>query len=336
LKKLLEEILTADGIDATFESRTKTVQSFEEKIARIGKSYLNPNEDVTDFAGIRIILQSLNDLPKVVTVIRKELEVDASRSVSKKENLDPDCFGYLSEHFIVRIKEPRTQLPEWQALVGRWAEIQVRTILQHAWASIQHSLDYKSEKDVPAALRRRLFRLSALFELADQELEAIVEAITSTNLKYREELATGNTDLEIDLEAYKLYLETSPNVKYWQDVVRSIPKMEVRSSEHLSDDIRIANDCGYHKISEIDQLLVDARGWGEDFLSSFFKIYEAQQDREYRKVETFRNVPVFLLMLAKNFQKLPPNYFEQQLGWAEAPPIVAALEQIDKSKFPRP
>jgi trimethylamine:corrinoid methyltransferase-like protein len=53
------------------------------------------------------------------------------------------------------------------------AEVHVRTVLQHAWAAISHSLQYKKEDDVPAALRRRLNRLAALLELADQEFTTL-------------------------------------------------------------------------------------------------------------------------------------------------------------------
>jgi hypothetical protein len=47
--------------------------------------------------------------------------------------------------------------------------VQVRTVLQHAWASISHALQYKQEDDIPRALRRRLARISALLEVADEE-----------------------------------------------------------------------------------------------------------------------------------------------------------------------
>jgi putative GTP pyrophosphokinase len=56
------------------------------------------------------------------------------------------------------------------------AEIQVRTALQHAWSAVHHKLEYKSSTEAPPELRRRLFRLSALFELADEQFSELRDA----------------------------------------------------------------------------------------------------------------------------------------------------------------
>ena len=50
-------------------------------------------------------------------------------------------------------------------------EVQIRTIVQDAWSEVDHKLKYK--KQIPAFLQRRINRFAAIFELADQEFEAI-------------------------------------------------------------------------------------------------------------------------------------------------------------------
>jgi hypothetical protein len=74
-------------------------------------------------------------------------------------------FGYRSLHYVCRAEGG---LPAEARF-----EIQVRTLLEHAWAEIEHDLGYKSPEAIPAAARRRLHRLAGLLELADQEFGAI-------------------------------------------------------------------------------------------------------------------------------------------------------------------
>lgn len=91
----------------------------------------------------------------------------------KTEDLDPDRFGYRSNHYVVTIKPEWGAVPEFRGLTGIRAEIQVRTLLMHAWASLSHQLSYKVEDEIPKRFRRQIFQLSAIFELADQEFDRL-------------------------------------------------------------------------------------------------------------------------------------------------------------------
>ncbi len=173
VKSLITELVHGAGIRVdSIQARTKTEKSLSDKLARPGKSYTRL-EDVPDLAGLRVIVYHREDGDRVVELIGNEFVVDDEESEDVASRLAPNEFGYLSVHLVIRLSEARRQLPEWAELNALHAEVQVRTVLQHAWASISHSLQYKHEHEAPNALRRRLARLSALLELADQEFATL-------------------------------------------------------------------------------------------------------------------------------------------------------------------
>jgi len=190
-KFLLEELLKNNNIEYHIvEGRAKELKSFKEKIKR--KSYTNPFDEMTDFVGIRIILYYINDLNKVAEILKKEFVLDQDNSVSKKDLLKPNEFGYTSDHYILSLDYERKKLLEWKLFRKIKFEVQVRTVLQHAWASISHMIDYKNESQDNPEFTRRLYRLAGLFELADEEFlklksNKLVREITS-NLKSDESL----------------------------------------------------------------------------------------------------------------------------------------------------
>ena len=87
--------------------------------------------------------------------------------------LREERFGYQSEHYLVRLSNKRTALPEYNPHLGLVAEVQVRTILQHAWAEIEHDIQYKSSITIPNTIRRRFMALAGVLEIADREFQAI-------------------------------------------------------------------------------------------------------------------------------------------------------------------
>lgn len=157
LTELMQALLDAAGIDAQIESRVKEPESFVGKLNRKPHSYRRPLEDMPDILGLRIITYYEEDIQAVAEVLRREFEIDEDQSDVKGALLAPDRFGYLSVHYVVALKENRAGLVEWQSFVDRKAEIQIRTVLQHAWAAIDHKLRYKREQDVPQGLAEACF-----------------------------------------------------------------------------------------------------------------------------------------------------------------------------------
>ena len=151
----------------TFKTRIKDFSSYYKKLLRVRPSSLGKQTlpTLTDLLGIRVICAFLEDLKTVEEQISKLFNVieierkGADRTFSE--------FGYESIHFLVEIPEEFSSnsdtIPE-----GLVCEIQVRTILQDAWAEVEHELVYKSEFspfDLP--LRRKLASLNASLSLSD-------------------------------------------------------------------------------------------------------------------------------------------------------------------------
>lgn len=218
--QLLEELLLAEGIKYHLvESRTKTVDSFSEKIQRKGKRYNDPLHEINDFTGIRIIAYYTHDVDKICNLIDAQFEIDKENSVDQRAQLAFDQFGYLSVHKVVRLATPRKNLPEWLDIAELVLEIQVRTVLQHAWAAISHALQYKHESEIPAEFRRRLIRLSGLLELADEEFVSLRQDQAAFAQRISEQILTQNLFIDIDAISVSKYLASTSSTSSIMDAV---------------------------------------------------------------------------------------------------------------------
>jgi len=148
--------------------RAKTLASFLEKTRR--KPYKNPLTEITDIAGVRVVCLYSPDTSEVQKLIRKEF--DLVEEVDKLKEKSSEEFGYSAKHFIIRLGKSSSGA-RYDDLKNLVCEIQVRTVLQDAWAIIQHHLVYKKEADVPEALQRKLNSLSGLLETADDQFDSI-------------------------------------------------------------------------------------------------------------------------------------------------------------------
>lgn len=271
LHELVKRLCDQIGVDAQVESRTKSLSSFESKINRPGKNYSNPLNEITDLVGVRIIANTLNDVDLVVEKLRSEFLIDQENSVNKAEILDADRFGYLSQHLIIELSKHRTTLFEWKEFESIRAEIQVRTALQHTWSVVQHPLDYKSVSSIPRELRRRLFRLSALFELADNELDQVMVEARQIRSKYRETDDNSLLDLPINQESLEIYIKESSHFKYWDEVINSIPGLKTEKPNWKSRDVDMAVLCGLKTLQDFEDILKSNVGWWEEYSSRYFQ-----------------------------------------------------------------
>jgi ppGpp synthetase/RelA/SpoT-type nucleotidyltranferase len=169
---LLERLLLAKKTSYhSISFRCKARDSFERKVD--AKQRYNSLDEITDLAGARIITHFSDDVDVVASMVESEFKIDRANSIDKRAALDPDRFGYLSLHYVVSLKREREKLQEYSAFKGLKIEIQIRSILQHTWAEIEHDIGYKSSVEVPRGIRRKFSRMAGLLELADQEFVSI-------------------------------------------------------------------------------------------------------------------------------------------------------------------
>lgn len=169
--------------------------------------YLEPLKQITDLAGVRIITHFLSTLSEIDAMLVAEFEI-VEKSNKGTLLIKADRFGYQSIHYLVRLKEVRASLPEYARFAGRLIEVQVRTILQHAWAEIEHDIQYKSSTTIPTEIRRRFVALAGMLEIGDREFQAIDDANKKLERAAIKNVEAGNlAEVEITPKALKLFLD---------------------------------------------------------------------------------------------------------------------------------
>ena len=163
--ELVTGILDDAGINyLSITGRTKSVASFAEKARRSTggvRLYPEPLTDIGDQIGVRVITYVHSDVAAVADLLHDQVVVLDDRDMGQ-ETAQEGRFGYASRHLQV-------------TLAGRVVQVQIRTVLQHAWAEFEHDIRYKGTMpDEHARDFDRRFTLAAgLLELADREFTTI-------------------------------------------------------------------------------------------------------------------------------------------------------------------
>ncbi|MBB2892683.1 DUF429 domain-containing protein [Flexivirga oryzae] len=173
---LIAGVLDDAGLNyLTVTGRAKTVVSFAEKAAREADGeplYPDPLRQIGDLIGVRVITYVRSDVDAVVQLLAAETDVLDDRDMGE-ETASEGRFGYASRHLQLRVKDDdRLSHPE---IGDRQVQVQIRTVLQHAWAEFEHDIRYKGT--IPASQRpdfdRRFTLAAGLLELADSEFSTI-------------------------------------------------------------------------------------------------------------------------------------------------------------------
>ena len=259
IRSILEKSLNVAGIRYhSIEARPKDVEKFGEKASKPSlenpnePKYKNPINDITDLTGARII----TFFPKTVTEVDKLLnaEFDVIERSDKNDILEKEeKLGYQSVHYLIRLKESRICLSEYSIFKERIAEIQVRTILQHAWAEIEHDIEYKSSSIIPKAIKRRFMALAGMLEIGDREFQSIHDENLELKKQNRESVSVGRFDeVEITADALKAYLDK----KFGSD-----GRMTDFSYAYVA---RLLKKIGFQNLQQVDE---SVRGYDNDKIS---------------------------------------------------------------------
>jgi len=142
IRLLLENLLKKNQIQfQTIQFRTKEVPTFYENLLRKKELQGKNVFEMTDLSGCRVIFYFEENIEQFTEVLYNEFEV-----VDYEDKSSPD--EYNARHIVLRLKENRFNLPEYSEFKGLLCEIQLTTVLFHAWAEIQHDIIYKPNKEL--------------------------------------------------------------------------------------------------------------------------------------------------------------------------------------------
>ncbi|MDR0289933.1 MAG: tetratricopeptide repeat protein [Treponema sp.] len=189
--KVIRDI--GERVEETFSSllshpalkfRVKKFDSYYKKYLRLLKSGI-PNPNITDLIGIRIICPFIEDLTPVERLVEKHFDVT---EVERKGHFTFKEFGYESTHLLIKV--PADIVQKRGSCGCDVAEIQIRTILQDAWAEVEHELVYKAEfNPFDTPMKRKLAAVNASLSLADiifQEIRGYQKELNGQLGKRRE------------------------------------------------------------------------------------------------------------------------------------------------------
>jgi ppGpp synthetase/RelA/SpoT-type nucleotidyltranferase len=185
VRGLLTDLL-ADISTHEIQCRAKDVTSFGRKCSKAAAKENPASPDlpkypdpfaiqggITDLAGARVITYLPSTIDDVKKIIEDEFLLVEPWEDKGEKLVEVGRIGYKSIHTLVRLSDARRNLREFRQYKDLILEVQIRTILQHAWAEMEHDIRYKSVEDVPKIVGARFTALAGLIEIADREFQAI-------------------------------------------------------------------------------------------------------------------------------------------------------------------
>lgn len=256
VKQIITNLLDENHIKiSNMTLRIKSEQALKHKVM-VKNKYDHLNE-ITDILGCRIVTLFESDVEKIFEALKETFDIVEIVDKRKKHRVNQIEFGYTSLHLVVQFTESRCELIEYRKYKGIQFEIQLRTVLQHAWAEVEHGLGYKSFYEPPMEIKRSLNRLAATLEILDEEFEFIRESIERYQSSMEKEEKVLKTDINKD--SLIAYMNTSPVIN---EIVSSIADTcgyrIVKDPELISQQkvVTKLNFHGYQYINEINDAII--------------------------------------------------------------------------------
>lgn len=207
------------------------------------------------------------EVKAVCDFILQHFEIDWENSVDVSQRLKPSEFGYRSVHYIVKFRpgifptqDVSVTIPE--EVYGLKAEVQVRTLLEHAWAGFGHDRVYKSTFAVPQRWQRELAGVAAMLEQADEAFARIEQGLQQYAANYGAYMTEGQMRDEMELLERVLACDTeNADLMYrigkvamvlgnWPKAVEVFGKHQGRTYQPILRDLGVSL-CKLHKANPL-------------------------------------------------------------------------------------
>jgi ppGpp synthetase/RelA/SpoT-type nucleotidyltranferase len=243
LEDLVESLLDDGDVSydwvITFSRTPHDVGDQLARARRAGRTFERPLESELRVAGVMIGVRNNSSAADINDVIRREFTVDDESSLPideaavRNERLVDESsrpVGYEFAHYLVSLDERRSELAEWSRFVGLKARIEVRTLLQDAWAGVDDGLPFYEAESYPSEVRELLTGAAARIAAADEQLTEVHHAIWRLYREYSEAIAAGDLQIGVNGVSLMAYVENS-------ELVSSLTELGV--------DVGLGQDPGY-------------------------------------------------------------------------------------------
>lgn len=321
--KIVESSIPSEVKIIQITSRVKDEESLREKIIdKEGtENEYTQISDIKDIVGVRIITYFNEDIDTILSYIRENLDVDEDNSPDfrkiREEKVD---FGYLSSHLVISLGKHRSQNIEYAEISEIPCEIQVRSILQHSWAQIEHGLGYKSKKEVPDKFRRKFLMVAAILENADNlfsELKQISESLTPKSNNTPEDPDedskqdhNSSNSTPLDKNNLNYFINQNPIM---EKIRTDLIKEKVTESFVITDDFYNYDPFEFDYLTELEILNIQTIENLEEIMNHHSKdiinyIIKTLSNQGYRELKN--SLPLFYLLHIKSAIKGDDYLFE--------------------------
>jgi ppGpp synthetase/RelA/SpoT-type nucleotidyltranferase len=203
--RLIETILNEKKIGIyDVKTRVKLRDKLESKYCKPEKIY-KCLDDIPDVVGLRIITYYSDQIDRIAEIIEREFA--QLNPMDDKRIGKPESFGYSALHMDCRYSAKRLESTEYKRFAGERFEIQITTVLGHAWAEMHHA--WYDSSDTPTEEERRFLRLAAVLELAEQEFLEIRRKKEQREhaVSLQVAVAAESPEIPITPESLKAYIE---------------------------------------------------------------------------------------------------------------------------------
>lgn len=237
----------------SLRARVKGFASFYEKIDK-KRVTGDPFKQIHDLVGVRIVCMFREDQQRIERLLRRHFVVLRAKDLGEPVSASRQV-GYRSKHFVVQLRKNRLDLPEYEPLRDERCEIQLRTVLQDAWAEVEHYLAYKSKAAIPVSMRDGFRELSEQLEAADkafQDLKSqkqeLLHSLRKSRILLRQEI---NFD---SVNAFVNHFFTGPFYRKFMER----PDFEEVNTADINWLIEICNHYGVTTVTELHEIYRNA------------------------------------------------------------------------------
>jgi ppGpp synthetase/RelA/SpoT-type nucleotidyltranferase len=274
--RLIETILREKSIAVqSIQGRVKSRDKLKSKYCKSEKDYKCLN-DISDVVGFRIITYYSDKIDQIAEIIKREFAQIGL--TDDKRTIKLETFGYSALHMDCAYSDKRLDSIEYKRFANARFEIQITTVIGHAWAEMHHA--WYDSSDSPQEEERRFHRLAAVLELAEQEF---LEIRTKKDVRERIaslQVAAESPEIPITSESLMAFIEQKDIVYKVDCDLAEIMGGTLRkgiSAGQLSRTVQWVAGAGIGTVRELETTLTNAAIALHEFISRCAPIWRSSQ-----------------------------------------------------------